>query len=345
MPCKESVVTEESLAEKDAIMGELSASELRELYTKMLRIRLFNERQAEEARRGEIFGYLHLYTGMEAVAVGTISALQPGDKITSTHRAEGHFIAAGVPLREIMAECFGRSTGVCGGRGGPMGLAAMEAGLISAYEIVGGGIALATGVAWAFKKQDLPHIVLCIFGDGAANQGVLYECMNMAALWRLPVIYVCENNSYAVDTSIERAFAVTEIASRAKGFGLPGITVDGTDVLEVLRTTQTAATRARSGEGPTFLEVMAPRWCGHHQADPQWYYRSKEEVEAQRKNDPIQQLQDMLITQSFLSTEEDEALRNQITEEIEEAVRFAADSPWPEEKGMFKNLFAASSSS
>jgi pyruvate dehydrogenase E1 component alpha subunit len=336
-------VTEENLAEKGASKGVLSQSDLRELYTKMLRIRLFNERQAEEARRGEIFGYLHLYTGMEAVAVGTISVLQPGDKITSTHRAEGHFIAAGVPIKEIMAECFGRVTGVCGGRGGPMGLAAMEAGLISAYEVVGGGIALATGVAWAFKKQELPNIVLCIFGDGAANQGVLYECMNMAALWRLPVVYVCENNSYAVDTSIERAFAVPDIASRANGFGLPGVTVDGTDVLEVLRVTQKATARARSGEGPTFLEVVAPRWCGHHQADPQWYYRSREEVEAQRKNDPIQRLQDMLISKSFLNTEDDEALHNQIMEEIEEAVRFAADSPWPEEKGMFKNLFVESS--
>lgn len=336
-------MTEENLAEKEVIKDELSASELCELYTKMLRIRLFNERQAEESRRGKIFGYVHLYTGMEAVAVGTISALQPGDKITSTHRAEGHFIAAGVPLKEIMAENFGRVTGVCGGRGGPMGLAAMKAGLISAYEVVGGGIALATGVAWAFKKQELPNVVLCIFGDGAANQGVLYECMNMAALWRLPVVYVCENNGYAVDTSIERAFAVPDIASRSKGFGIPGVTVDGTDLFEVLRTTQTAITRARSGEGPTFLEVVAPRWCGHHQADPQWYYRSKEEVEAQRKNDPIQRLQNMLISKSYLSTEDDEALHSQIAEEIEEAVRFAADSPWPDEEGLFKHLFAESS--
>jgi pyruvate dehydrogenase E1 component alpha subunit len=164
--------------------------------------------------------------------------------------------------------------------------------------------------------------------------------MNMAALWKLPVVYVCENNNYAVDTSIERAFAVPDIASRAKGFGLPGVHVDGTDVLEVFRATRTAVTMARSGEGPTFLEVLAPRWCGHHQADPQWYYRSRNEVEVQRHNDPIQRLQDVLVSKSYMSLEDDEALRNQIAEEIEEAVRFADDSPWPDAEGMQKHLFA-----
>ncbi len=336
---------EESVANKDVVMDELSASELRELYAKMLRIRLFNERQAEESRRGKIFGYVHLYTGMEGVAVGAISALQPGDKITSTHRAEGHFIAAGVPLREIMAECYGRVTGLCGGRGGPMGLAAVDAGVVSAYEIVGGGISVATGIAWAFKKQGLSNVVACIFGDGAANQGALFECMNMASLWKIPVIYICENNGYAVDTSVEKAFAVPDIAARAKGFGLPGISVDGTDVMEVYSAVKEARVRSVSGEGPTFLEVIAPRWCGHHQADPQWYYRSKEEVEQNKKNCPIERMQEFLMTKSILTEEEDAALHAQIEKEVEEAAQYAELGEWPTEDGMYEHLFSESGAS
>jgi pyruvate dehydrogenase E1 component alpha subunit len=312
------------------------------MYTKMLRIRLFNEREAEESRRGKIFGYVHLYTGMEGIAVGAISALKPGDKITSTHRAEGHFVAAGVPLREIMAECYGRETGLCGGRGGPMGLAAMDAGLVSAYEIVGGGISVATGIAWAFKKQGSSNVVVCIFGDGAANQGALYECMNMASLWKLPVLYICENNGYAVDTSIDKAFAVPEIAARAKGFGLPGVLVDGTAVAEVFRAVKEARERAVSGEGPTLLEAIAPRWCGHHQADPQWYYRTREEVEEEKKNCPIERTRKFLVAKSILSEKDDDALRRQIENEIEDAAQYADESGWPTADRMYDNLYAGS---
>lgn len=306
----------------------------------MLRIRLFGERQVEESKLGKIFGYVHLYTGQEGVAVGVITALQPGDKITSTHRAEGHFIAAGVPMKEIMAECFGRKTGVCAGRGGPMGLAAVEHGIISAYEIVGGGIAVATGIAWAYKMQNLPNVVVCFFGDGAANRGILYESMNMAALWRLPVIYVCENNGYAVDTSIERAFANPQIASRAAGFGLPGLAVDGTDILEVYGSVREARQRAAAGDGPTFLEMIASRWCGHHLADPQWYYRSREEVEEQKRHCAIEKLRALLLEGALMSANEDQVLRAEIELEVEEATQFAEASEWPNEEEMYNHLFA-----
>ncbi len=322
-------------------MDDLTPEEYIDLFTKMLRIRAFNEREAEESHRGNIYGYVHLYTGMEAVAVGVITALQPGDKITSTHRAEGHFIAAGVPLDKLMAECYGRTTGVCGGRGGPMGLAEMEMGVISAFEVVGGGIALATGVAWAFKKQKVDNIVVCFFGDGASNQGVLYECMNMAALWKLPILYACENNGYAVDTSIERASASTQISARADGFGLPGVVVDGTDVLDVLAATRQAANRARGGDGPTFLEVVAPRWCGHSLVDAQWYYRTREEVMYERQNDPVQHLREHLLAKSILDEEGIDALQMQVGDEIEQAVRFAESSPWPAAESLFDHLFVA----
>jgi TPP-dependent pyruvate/acetoin dehydrogenase alpha subunit len=312
------------------------------MYAKMLRIRLFGERQAEESKLGKIFGYVHLYTGQEAVAVGVITALQPGDKITSTHRAEGHFIAAGVPLKEIMAECFGRRTGVCGGHSGPMGLAAVDYGIVSAYEIVGGGIAVATGIAWAFKMQRIPNVVACFFGDGAANRGVLHESMNMAALWKLPVIYICENNGYAVDTSVERAFATPRIAPRAAGFGLPGFVVDGTEIFPVYDALQEARARAIAGDGPTFLEMVAPRWCGHHLADPQWYYRTREEVEERKQHCAIGKLRATLLERSLMSEEEDKALKAQIKFEVEEAAQFAESSEWPSEEDLYAHLFASS---
>jgi pyruvate dehydrogenase E1 component alpha subunit len=323
-------------------LAEPTSEDLLEMYTKMLRIRLFNDRQAEESKRGNIFGYVHLYTGMEAIAVGVISALQPGDKITSTHRAEGHFIAAGVSLNQLMAECFGRVDGVCGGRGGPMGLAAADSGVISAYEVVGGGIALATGIAWAFKKLGNRNAVVCFFGDGAANQGALYECLNMAGMWKLPVVYACENNGYAVDTSIERAFAVADIGVRAQGFGVPGVVVDGTDVIAVNEEASQALYRARAGEGPTFLELQALRWCGHHLADPQWYYRTREEVEEQKGKCPIERLRLMLLESGELDEEKLAGIHTQIENEVDEAVRFAEDSSWPDSRNLHRHLFADS---
>ena len=326
----------------DSILEEISPSILQEMYSKMLQIRFFNARQAEESKLGKIFGYVHLYSGQEGVSVGAIAALEEGDKITSTHRAEGHLIAANVPLGPIMAECFGRTDGLCGGRGGPMGLAAVDYGVISAYEIVGGGIAVATGIAWALKRQQIPNVVICFFGDGAANRGVLYESMNMAALWKLPVIYLCENNGYAVDTSTERAFAEANIASRATGFGLPGVRVDGTEILSVYSAAREARVRALSGDGPTFLEVIAPRWCGHHLADPQWYYRPREEVEEQKQNCPIEKFRNLLMEQSILSEEEDSAIQSQIGIEVEESVQFAESSKWPDEEHMFENLYTDS---
>ena len=321
--------------------SDLSAEKMLEMYTRMQKIRAFNDRQAEESKIGKILGYVHLYTGQEAIAVGSISSLEPGDKITSTHRAEGHLISAGVPLNTIMAECFGRATGVCGGRGGPMGLAAAEYGVVSAYEIVGGGIALATGIAWAFSLQQKRNVVLCFFGDGAANQGILYECLNMAALWKLPIIYLCENNGYAVDTSVERAFANPNIAERGSGFGLPGIRVDGTDVLNMYKVVGDARHRAVTGGGPTFIEAVAPRWCGHHLADPQWYYRTRQEVSEEKLNCPITKFRKLLIDQSILNEEQDQVLQKQVVREVDDSVQFAEASEWPNESTLDVHLFAS----
>lgn len=335
-------MSEKSVVKECEVREDIPSSLLLELYAKMLRIRLFNERQAEEAKRGNIFGYVHLYTGQEAVAVGVVTALEKGDRVTSTHRAEGHLIAAGAPLKSIMAEAFGRTTGLCEGKAGPMGYVARDYGVIGAYEVVGTGIPIATGLALAFKMTGSTQVAVSFFGDGAVNQGVLYESMNMAALWRLPVIFVCENNGYAVDTSIKRAFPVEDLAARTTGFGLPGVVVDGTDVIEVYVAAKEAVKRARAGKGPTFIEARALRWCGHYVADPQWYYRTREEVEDCKKNDPIEGLRGVLRERSLLSPADDRELRETIESEIEEAVRFAQDSPWPGEKDFYTHLYAES---
>jgi len=327
---------------KNKVGEEIPASLLLDIYTKMLKIRLFNEREAQEAMRDNIYGFVHLYTGEEAIGVGVISALEKGDKILSTHRAEGHFIAAGVPLKDLTAEIFGRKTGLCQGRGGPMGLVAPDYGMISAAEVVGSGISIATGIALAFKMTNSKNVAVTFFGDGATNQGVLYESMNMAALWKLPVIFVCENNGYAVDTSVKKAFAVDELVSRTTGFGLPGVVVDGTDVVEVYTATKGAAERARKGEGPTFIEARALRICGHHLADPQWYYRSKEEVEKRKRNDPIVRMRTLLLERSIITEADDEKLRESIAAEIEEAMHYAQASPWPEVGDIHKHLYAES---
>jgi TPP-dependent pyruvate/acetoin dehydrogenase alpha subunit len=186
------------------------------------------------------------------------------------------------------------------------------------------------------------RVAVCFFGDGAANQGILYESMNMAALWRIPVIYVCENNGYAVDTSIERGFAVKDIASRTTGFGLPGVVVDGTDVLAVYAAAKEAVERARAGEGPTFIEAKALRWCGHSEADPQWYYRSREEVEVCRQNCPIERLRVLLLERSIWSEDRDQALREKVQQEVEDAAQFAHASPWPEKRDLYRHLYADS---
>jgi TPP-dependent pyruvate/acetoin dehydrogenase alpha subunit len=320
--------------------SQLSEDFLLDLFRKMVTIRLFNERQAEETMRGNLFGYVHLYSGQEAVGVGSIAALKAGDKITSTHRAEGHFISLGAPMDKLMAETFGKRTGFNGGKGGPMGVAAFDHGIISAVEIVGAGIPVATGAAWGYKLRGGDQVVLCFFGDGAANQGMLYECLNMAALWKLPVIYLCENNGFAVDTSIERAFAQPEIAQKAPPFGVPGVVVDGTDVIAVYEATREAVERARAGDGPTLIEAKARRWVGHHQADAQWYYRTREDVDENKKHCPIEAMRADLMKQGILTEEIEAAMTTEILDEIDRAVEFAETSEWPTDEDIYTNLYA-----
>ena len=241
------------------------------LYRTMLTIRLFEHRVSREFRTGEIPGFVHMYVGEEAVAAGVCANLNDDDYITSTHRGHGHCIAKGCDLGRMIAEIYGREDGLCRGRGGSMHIADFSRGMLGANAIVGGGIALATGAGLASSIRGGTQVSVAFFGDGAANQGVLHESLNLAAIWKLPVIFVCENNGFAESTPTAYATSVADVAFRASGYGIPGVVADGADVLGVYAAARTAVDRARAGEGPTLLEVKTYRFMGHFEGDPERY--------------------------------------------------------------------------
>ncbi|MBP9015508.1 MAG: pyruvate dehydrogenase (acetyl-transferring) E1 component subunit alpha [Candidatus Atribacteria bacterium] len=297
------------------------------MYRKMYLIRTFEERAEELYMEGKIWGTFHLYVGEEAVAVGACYALRADDYITSTHRGHGHCIAKGADVKRMMAELLARDTGYCHGLGGSMHIADVEKGNLGATGIVGSGIPIATGAALGCKLQKNDKVVLCFFGDGAANTGAFHESVNMAAIFNLPVVFICENNMYAMSFPAQKAFALPDIAERAKGYGIPGVSIDGNNVLEVYETAQIAIERARQGEGPTFIEARTYRWKGHSKSDRQ-AYRTKEEVREWMNKDPIKFLEKHLREET-VREEELENIKKQVEREIEEAINFALESPEP----------------
>lgn len=305
----------------------LSVEDKLEMYRKMYLIRTFEERAEELYMEGKIWGTFHLYVGEEAVAVGACSALRVDDYITSTHRGHGHCIAKGADVRRMMAELFAKDTGYSHGLGGSMHIADVEKGNLGATGIVGSGIPIAVGAALGCKLQRNDRVVLCFFGDGAANTGAFHESVNMAAAFRLPVVFVCENNMYAMSFSVKKAFALTDISERALGYGIPGVGVDGNNVLEMYEATKVAVERARRGEGPTFLEARTYRWKGHSKSDAQ-FYRTKEEVREWKEKCPIKLLGRELEEEGVKEAEL-ENIRKKVEAEIEEAVEFALKSPEP----------------
>jgi len=293
----------------------------------MYLIRTFEERAEELYMEGKIWGTFHLYVGEEAVAVGACYALRADDYITSTHRGHGHCIAKGADVKRMMAELLARDTGYCHGLGGSMHIADVEKGNLGATGIVGSGIPIATGAALGCKLQKNDKVVLCFFGDGAANTGAFHESVNMAAIFNLPVVFICENNMYAMSFPAQKAFALPDIAERAKGYGIPGVSIDGNNVLEVYETAQIAIERARQGEGPTFIEARTYRWKGHSKSDRQ-AYRTKEEVREWMNKDSIKFLEKHLREET-VREEELENIKKQVEREIEEAINFALESPEP----------------
>ena len=299
------------------------------LYRTMLTIRLFEHRVSREFRTGEIPGFVHMYVGEEAVAAGVCANLDDDDYITSTHRGHGHCIAKGCDLNRMMAEIYGREDGLCRGRGGSMHIADFSRGMLGANAIVGGGIALATGAGLASSIRGGTQVSVAFFGDGAANQGVLHESLNLAAIWKLPVIFVCENNGFAESTPTAYATSVADVASRASGYGIPGVVADGADVLGVYAAARTAVDRARAGEGPTLLEVKTYRFMGHFEGDPE-RYRDDDERSTLRARDAIPALQEHLVAGGHATAAELEAMQAEIGAAVAAAVEFARTSPFPD---------------
>src|SRR3981081_585235 len=276
----------------------IDKSLLLKMYEQMLTIRRFEERAGKEFAAGKIPGFVHLYAGEEAVAVGVCSHLTDDDYITSHHRGHGHCIAKGVDIREMVAELLGREAGACRGKGGSMHIADVHKGMLGANGIVGGGFPLATGAGLTCKYNGQGQVAVCFFGDGAANQGTFHESLNLAGIWKLPVIYVAENNGYAESTPVTYHMSCRDIAERAAGYGMPGVTVDGLNVFAVYEAAGEAIARARRGEGPSLIECKTYRYYGHFEGDTVMY-RTKDELEFYRGRDPILGLRRVLMERSL----------------------------------------------
>ncbi|MCZ6632739.1 MAG: thiamine pyrophosphate-dependent dehydrogenase E1 component subunit alpha [bacterium] len=308
----------------------------------MQTIRRFEERASDDYQSGDIYGVVHCYIGEEAVAVGICAALNPDDQIISTHRGHGHCIAKGADLKRMMAELYGRQTGYCKGKGGSMHIADFSIGMLGANGIVAGGIPIVTGAGLAAQLEGKGRVAVSFFGDGASNAGPFHESINIAAAWKLPMLYVCENNLYAASTAATSTLAHSDVAARAAGYGIPGVIVDGNDILAVYEAAETAIVRARKGEGPTLIECKTYRWRGHTErvggVDP----RPQEEIKAWKQKDPIERFVAGLMDQGALNQEEWQKIDQNILNEIEEAVRFARESPFPEPDAALQDVFAES---
>jgi TPP-dependent pyruvate/acetoin dehydrogenase alpha subunit len=311
---------------------------LLEMYHAMLRIRLFEERVGDLFLQGHIWGAVHLYSGEEAMAVGSCFALRPDDYITSTHRGHGHCIAKGAELKHMMAEIYGRQDGYCGGKGGSMHIADIQGGNLGANAIVGDGLAIACGAALASRIKKTDQISMAFFGDGAVGTGIFHESLNLAAVLRLPVVFMCENNHYAVSTSFRAGSPVGSVADRACAYGFPSASIDGNDVLAVLHAAQKAVERARRGEGPSLIEGVTYRWEGHYKGDPEGY-RDREEVASWRDKDPILRFRRWLATEAGIDEEQLSVIDKLVRQEIEEAVTFAEQSPEPTVHSLYTNIY------
>ncbi len=311
------------------------------MYEQMLTIRSFEEKAIELFEHNLIRGNIHPCIGQEAVSVGVCLALRREDYMLNTHRGHGNCIAKGADLKRMMAELLGRSTGYCKGKGGSMHIADFEGGNLGANGIVGGGLPIAVGAGISIQNRGTDQVVACFFGDGAVNQGTFHESMNLAAIWKLPVIFICENNQYALSTPIQEAISIPKISDRALAYGIPGVTIDGNDVTEVYIQMRKAVERARSGKGPTLLDCVTYRFYGHFTGDPGRgiTYRSKEEMEEWLRRCPIKRLREYLFREGLLSEEKEEEIQSHVKKSIEEAVRFAQESPFPNPEEATQDLF------
>lgn len=309
------------------------------MYQDMLKIRYFENKITDVYSKGLMPGLAHLYIGEEAIAVGVCANLTESDFATSTHRGHGHLIAQGADLKKMMAEVLGKETGYCKGKGGSMHIADFSKGILGANGIVGAGIPIATGSGYSAKIRGTDQVTVAFFGDAASNQGTFHESINMAAAWKLPVVYVCENNLYGISVSIRKVTNTKDLATRAMAYNIPGIVVNGNDVLEVYRVTKESVERARKGEGPTLIECKTYRWKGHHVGDPGQIYRLEKEIEGWKERCPIKTFRERLIKEKMSSEEELSLIEKDTKKMIKKAADFAIQSPYPDEKEAYEDLF------
>ncbi|GGE36004.1 pyruvate dehydrogenase E1 subunit alpha [Streptococcus himalayensis] len=313
---------------------------LLEMFRKMEEIRRMDLKIAQLVKKGKVPGMTHFSVGEEAANVGAMLALNEDDLITSNHRGHGQAIAKGINLNEMMAEILGKYTGTCKGKGGSMHIADLDAGNLGANGIVGGGMGIAVGAALSQQMKQTGRIVVCFFGDGATNEGVFHEAVNMASIWHLPVIFYCINNGYGISADIKKMTNVQHIHERSAAYGIPGLFIpDGNNVLEVYEEFQKAVEHVRSGKGPVLIESVTYRWLGHSSSDP-GKYRTREEVEEWKKKDPIEKLRNYLVDNQLATAEELEAIQAQVKETIEASVVFAEESPFPPLESAFEDIYA-----
>lgn len=328
-------------AHQDIALDADRADFYRHLYRQMLLIRRFEEKAGEAYAQGRIGGFCHLYIGQEAVAVGAIAAIRDDDYVFASYREHGHALARGTPPREVMAELFGKATGISKGMGGSMHLFDASRQFLGGHAIVGAHIPIAAGAGFAIKARQKTQIAVCFFGEAAVNIGAFHETLNMAALWKLPAVFICENNRYGMGTALERAAAVYDVSQRACSYDMASETVDGMDVLAVYDAVRRAANLARAEKLPTLIEARTYRYMGHSMADPiHGHYRTKEELEEQKRRDPLEQLGYRLKAARMLSGQQREALEQEITAAVEDAVQFADESPEPDADDMSLIVYA-----
>ncbi len=318
---------------------QLDTELLREMLYEMILGRIFERKCAEVYRMGKIGGFCHLYIGQEAIAVGTMMALKEGDYVITSYRDHVQAMIAGIAPEAVMAELYGKATGNVGGKGGSMHMFSKEHGFFGGHGIVGGQIGVGTGMAYAQKYKGTDNVTLCFFGEAAVNQGIFHESLNMAQLWKLPCIYICENNQYGMGTSQKRAMSISSIAKKAEGYAMAGEFVDGMDVMAVREATLRAIERARKDGSPTLLEIRAYRYMGHSMSDP-GKYRTTEEIKKYQERDPIALFQESLKEAKVFTDQDFEELNDKAKEAVEKAVQFADESPFPDESALFTDVFA-----
>ena len=326
-----------SVSVENAAGINVTGEEALDWFRKMSLIRRFEERAEEAYGQGKIGGFLHLYIGEEAVAVGAMAALRPEDDVITHYRDHGYVLARGIEPKRVMAELYGKATGLSKGKGGSMHMADVRRHLWGGYAIVGGHIPVATGLALANQYRNLPQVVACFFGEGATNTGTFYSGLNLAAVWKLPLIAIVENNRYGMGTAFERVSAVGEVYRKASAFDIPGVRIDGNDVLAVRDAVHRMAERSRTGGGPQLIEAMTYRFRGHSMGDPQ-RYRTREEVEEAKARDPIARWRRTVLENDLATEAELQEIRDEVEAEVEEAVQFAENSPAPDPSELYNDV-------